>query len=63
MLDTECFTIRNEGVIRAALARRVKTPVDFVDAYLSETARQEGLYLATFDRDFDRLDAARMQVS
>lgn len=63
LLDTECFRIHDEEVIRRTLARRVTTPVDFVDAYLAEMARHDGLDVATFDRDFDRLGANRMQVT
>ena len=63
LLDTECFRVRDEEAIRRALARRVTTPVDFVDAYLSEVARREGFAVATFDRDFDRLGVSRLQVT
>lgn len=63
LFDTECFRVGDEDAIRRALLRRVTTPVDFVDAYLSEVARREGFAVATFDRDFDRLGVSLMQVT
>lgn len=63
LFDTGCFSIVDDMAIRRALARRVTTPVDFVDAYLVEKARHEGLAVATFDRDVDRLGADRMHLT
>lgn len=63
LIDTECFRVRDGDAIRRALATRATANVDFVDAYLAELARFEGLEVATFDRDFDRLGAARMRVT
>ena len=63
LLDTGCFRVRDEEAIRRALVRRVTTPVDFVDVYVSEVARREGFAVATFDRDFERLGVNRLQVA
>lgn len=63
LFDTGCFKWGNDETIRRALSRRVTTPVDFVDAYLAELARHQGVSVATFDRDFGRLDAELMEVT
>lgn len=39
-----------------ALERMADSNVDFVDAYLAEIARHAGGTIASFDRDFRRLD-------
>jgi len=62
LFDTGCFAIVDDAALRRALALRVTTPVDFVDAYLVEKARYEGLGVATFDRDLGRLGADRMDL-
>lgn len=47
-----------EGVVGAALLSMARHNVDFADAYLAEVARREGLSVATFDREFERLGVA-----
>ena len=62
LLDAQCLHLIDENIVRDALQRRVTAGVDFVDAYLATKGRQERRALATFDRDFARLDVELLDV-
>lgn len=44
-----------DAQVVAALDRMATANVDFIDAFLAETARRQGGAVASFDRDFSRL--------
>ncbi|MBE9170019.1 PIN domain-containing protein [Pleurocapsales cyanobacterium LEGE 06147] len=56
LLTTEGVILESAEQIIAALDRMAAVNVDFVDAYLAEIARRENDSVASFDRDFKRLD-------
>ena len=56
LFDAQCLRVSDEEAVRDAVHRRVTSGVDFVDAYLAARGRNGGLAIATFDRDFGRLD-------
>jgi predicted nucleic acid-binding protein len=58
VMALEGVSTEQEGVVGAALLGMARHNVDFVDAYLAELARRDGLSVATFDRDFGRLGVA-----
>jgi predicted nucleic acid-binding protein len=53
--DSDDLVIEGRTVVAAALSTIAAQGVDFVDAYLAETARKDGSSVASFDHDFDRL--------
>lgn len=54
-LITATGVVLEEAQVVIALDRMATANVDFVDAFLAETARIEGGAVASFDRDFSRL--------
>ncbi len=54
-VTTEGITLQQADLVIAALENMAKANVDFLDAFLAETARKEGGTVASFDRDFRRL--------
>ncbi len=59
-LITGCrLRVPNQQVILNALERFKGTPVDFPDALVAAFAVQEGIPVASFDRDFDRFKDLR----
>ena len=55
-LDADGLAVQELEISLAALAGMASANVDFVDAYLAEVARRYGGTVASFDRDFRRLD-------
>lgn len=56
--------IVEEGMfLSAALVLMAEKNVDFVDAYLAVKARLSPAPVATFDREFDRLDVERVALT
>ena len=53
-----------EGLqVIAALDTMATTGVDFIDAYLAHRARLAQSSIASFDRDFDKLDVERLALA
>jgi len=61
-LSSTGLIIEEGMLVIAALRQMVKHNVDFVDAYLAEKSGLAGSPVATFDRDFKRLDAEVMTL-
>lgn len=59
--DSDDLVVEGRTVVVAALSTIAAQGVDFVDAYLAETARKDGSSVASFDRDFDKLDVERIE--
>lgn len=55
-LGSDGLVVQDLQLSLAALERMASANVDFVDAYLAETTRQAGGTVASFDRDFRRLE-------
>jgi predicted nucleic acid-binding protein len=55
-LGTDGLVVQELQQVIQALERMASANVDFVDAYLAEIARQARGTVASFDRDFRRLD-------
>ena len=55
-LDADGLIVQELQQVLQALERMADNNVDFVDAYLAEVARHAGGTIASFDRDFRRLD-------
>ncbi|CAC5342889.1 MULTISPECIES: PIN domain-containing protein [Planktothrix] len=56
LLTSEGIILESSEQVIAALDSMATANVDFVDAYLAEVARKENESVASFDRDFKRLD-------
>lgn len=56
LLTADGIVLEETEQVIAALDRMVSLSVDFIDAYLAELARRENEAVASFDRDFRRLD-------
>ncbi|MEB3886647.1 PIN domain-containing protein [Lyngbya sp. CCY1209] len=56
LLTSEGIVLESAERVIAALDSMATKNVDFVDAYLAETARQSNESIASFDRDFRRLN-------
>lgn len=56
LLTSEGLLLENSELVIAALEQIATVNVDFADAYLAETARQQGESVVSFDRDFRRLN-------
>ncbi len=56
LLTSEGIILESSEQVIAALDSMATANVDFVDAYLAEVARKENESVASFDRDFRRLD-------
>lgn len=50
-----------EAIVLEALRLYGERRVDFADAYLAARAAKDGLPVASFDRDFDRLGVERLE--
>jgi predicted nucleic acid-binding protein len=55
-LTSEGIILESADQVIAAIDRMASVNVDFVDAYLAESARKNNEAVASFDRDFKRLD-------
>lgn len=55
-LSSQGLFVHEKDIVICALEIMSSANVDFVDAYLAETARQTGYTVASFDKDFRRLD-------
>ena len=64
-LITSCrLRVPNQRVLLGALERYKTTTVDFPDALIASIAVNEGIPVASFDRDFDRFkDVQRFEPS
>jgi predicted nucleic acid-binding protein len=49
------INLQKADLVITALENMARANVDFLDAFLAETARKEGGAVASFDRDFRRL--------
>ena len=56
LLTADGIVLEETEQVIAALDRMVSLSIDFIDAYLAELARRENEAVASFDRDFRRLD-------
>lgn len=55
LVTTRGVVLEQAEQVVVALDRMATANVDFIDAFLAETARREGGAVASFDRDFSRL--------
>lgn len=55
-LSSQGLFVHEQDLVIHALETMASANVDFVDAYLAETAQQTGYAVASFDKDFRRLD-------
>lgn len=58
LLTSEGILLEDRDLVIAVLEQMVAANVDFIDAYLAKLARREGESVASFDRDFNRLNIA-----
>lgn len=58
LLSGHRLRVENPEVVTRTLEVMVSANVDFADALLAETARARGDGIASFDRDFDKLDVS-----
>lgn len=56
LLEHPALRVERAGTLIRALETMTSGNVDFVDALLAETARSGGVGVASFDRDFRKLD-------
>lgn len=61
LLQQHGVKLRDEHAVIEALDRIRTANVGFADAYLAASAAEEKLSVASFDRDFDKLSAARFE--
>lgn len=61
LLQQHGVKVREESQVLLALARLQTANVGFADAFLAAGAEEEGVAVASFDRDFDRLKVARYE--
>jgi predicted nucleic acid-binding protein len=61
IVQADGVSCEDKAIAHEALRCFGTTKVDFVDAYLAARARRDGLPIASFDRDFDRLDVERIK--
>lgn len=61
LVDSDDLAVEARTVVAEALSMCAARGVDFVDAYLAETARVDGSSVASFDRDFDMLGVQRIE--
>lgn len=57
-LSSQGLLVQEQSLVICALEKMAVANVDFVDAYLAETARQTGYTVVSFDKDFRRLDVS-----
>lgn len=58
LVTAEGIALQETDLVVAALNSMARANVDFLDAFLAETARREGEAVVSFDRDFRRLEVA-----
>jgi predicted nucleic acid-binding protein len=63
LLQQHGVRVRDEAQVLAALELMQSAKVGFADAFLAAGAAEERLSIASFDRDFDKLHAARYEPS
>lgn len=56
LLEHPALRVEGAGSVIRALETMTSSNVDFVDALLAETARSRGEGVASFDKDFHKLD-------
>jgi predicted nucleic acid-binding protein len=61
LLQQHGVKVREESQVLLALARLQTANVGFADAFLAAGAEEEGVEVASFDRDFERLKVARYE--
>ncbi|HEY9707591.1 MAG TPA: type II toxin-antitoxin system VapC family toxin [Oculatellaceae cyanobacterium] len=58
LVSAQGVDLQEADLVVAALESMARANVDFVDAFLAETARRQGEAVVSFDRDFRRLGVA-----
>ena len=61
LLQQHGVRVRDEGQVLAALDRLQSANVGFADAFLAAGATEEKVSVASFDRDFDKLQVSRYE--
>ncbi|MBO1348798.1 MAG: PIN domain-containing protein [Hormoscilla sp. GUM202] len=56
LVTRQGVVLEEADIVIAALDRMAIANLDFLDAFLAETARRRGGYVVSFDRDFRRLE-------
>ncbi len=61
LLQQHGVRIRDEAQVLGALSRMESANVGFADAFLAAGAMDQGVAVASFDRDFDKLKVPRFE--